>query len=48
MSEHHHDRTDSAEHASAHDNAADDKASYDFASIERKWQAFWDETDPFA
>ena len=43
MSEPHHDRTDSADHASA-----DDKATYDFASIERKWQAFWDETDPFA
>ncbi len=48
VSEPHNDRTDSAEHTGAEDRAADDKASYDFASIERKWQAFWDETDPFA
>ena len=31
-----------------HPHHADDKAIYDFAALERKWQAFWDETDPFA
>ena len=42
MSQPHHDHSDNA------GARADDKVIYEFGAIERKWQAFWDETNPFA